>query len=78
MQISTVSRPNPMPPAWANLLGGMVQGGAGQIALNQAQQQKQQEDQMQLMRALLPAFANQNRDITSVPVGTAGSMPYGL
>jgi hypothetical protein len=58
-------------------LGGMIQGGAGQIAMNQAQQAKQQQEQMDVAKLMIQAYANQNRDITQVNPGTPGALPYG-
>lgn len=61
--------PNPQPPAALLALAGMIQGGAGQISRNQASAQKAQDDNLQSMRAILPALAQQNR----LNPATAGS-----
>lgn len=61
--------PNPLPPAWATALAGMVQGGAGQLTMNQQQAAKDQQNQLDFMKSILPgAIQTQQVGIGQPPV----------
>jgi hypothetical protein len=70
-------QPNPQAPWYLQALAGAAKGFAGQAVMNQNKQAEAEANKMKLAQLLLPAYAQQNRDITSVAPGTAGSIPYG-
>lgn len=67
--------PNPQPSPWAAALSGIIQGGAGQIGLQQQQAQKTQEDNQKYMGTLLTALAQQNR-LNPAQAGSQGAFPF--
>lgn len=48
-------------PDWARFLSGMVQGGAGQVSMQQQQAEQQRQDNQKAMLQLAVAMAQQNR-----------------
>lgn len=71
MDINAVryDNPNPNPSPFAALLSGLIQGGAGQVSMQQQQAQKQQEDNAKYMSQIAVAMAQQNRLSTADPTG---------
>lgn len=74
MDINSVryDNPNPQPNPWLTVLAGVIQGGAGQIAMNQAKAQQQQD----ALGKLLPYLAQQNR-LNPAAQGAPGSFGFG-
>lgn len=70
------ANPSSNPPAWQQVLAGMIQGGAGQMVMNQNQQAKERDDNMKAMMSILPALAQQNR-LNPATAGTPGAMNFG-
>jgi hypothetical protein len=61
MGVNSVRYENPAQgrgPDWARLLSGLIQGGAGQIAMNQQQQAQQQQNGVDFLKAVGPGFAS--------------------
>lgn len=67
--------PNPQPSPFAALLNGVIQGGAGQVGMQQQQAAKQQEDNQKYMSSLLTALAQQNR-VNPAQAGSQGAFPF--
>jgi len=55
----------PQSPLWAQLAGGAVKGGAGQIAMEQSQQAAAEEAQRELNKQYIVAMAQQGRALES-------------
>lgn len=78
MNVNPVRYANPTNnvPPWQSALAGLIQGGAGQISMNQATAQKEKDDNQRAMMAILPALAQQNR-LNPATAGTPGAMNFG-
>lgn len=77
MGTSSVRYDNPAPynpSPIASLLSGIIQGGAGQISLQQQQALAQQQAQAKQMESILPAFAQTNK--LGFGQGGVGTTPF--